>query len=373
MSLATTTTLDRALDAAVARLLALQRPGGWWVGELESNVTMTAQHLFFLEFLRIRDYETTLRCANELLARQREDGTWAIYWGGEPNLDATIEAYTALRLAGLDADDPRLAGARRFAEEGGGIGAARVFTRIWLALFGLWPWDEIQVIPPELILLPPGSPLSVYAFACWARQTVVPLTIVMHYRPVRRLPEERLARELDLGLAPIDLGRPARRVHLRHEHLRDGQAELAAALAHMIADRRLGDVGAVLVDQPPPDPPRRVPLLPRRAPIGLQDRVDEPDDRLQPRPGSWRRRLLARLRVVQCLTHQPSVHAELPRHPLDRPDPELILPPDLLEQLHPRPRSHPPTVEPLHGRPRPARRGGEPLCLSSRGRRGWTG
>ncbi|MDQ3993750.1 MAG: squalene--hopene cyclase [Actinomycetota bacterium] len=199
MSLATTTTLDRALDAAVVRLLALQRPGGWWVGELESNVTMTAQHLFFLEFLRIRDYETTLRCANELLARQREDGTWAIYWGGEPNLDATIEAYTALRLAGLDADDPRLAGARRFAEEGGGIGAARVFTRIWLALFGLWPWDEIQVIPPELILLPPGSPLSVYAFACWARQTVVPLTIVMHYRPVRRLPKERLARELDLG------------------------------------------------------------------------------------------------------------------------------------------------------------------------------
>ena len=34
----------------------------------------------------------------------------------------------------------------------------------------------------------PWMPLSVYDFACWARQTVVPLTVVLHYRPVRNLP-----------------------------------------------------------------------------------------------------------------------------------------------------------------------------------------
>ena len=33
---------------------------------------------------------------------------------------------------------PQLAEARRFCEERGGIGGARVFTRIWLALFGVW-------------------------------------------------------------------------------------------------------------------------------------------------------------------------------------------------------------------------------------------
>ena len=37
------------------------------------------------------------------------------------------------------------------------------------------------------------------------------------------------------------------------------------------------------------------------------------------RARGWRR-LLGRHRVVQRLAHQPSVHAELPRHPLDRPD-----------------------------------------------------
>jgi squalene-hopene/tetraprenyl-beta-curcumene cyclase len=202
MSTPATSELDRMLNRSVRRLLSLQRPDGWWVGELESNVTMTAQHLLLLEFLGLRDEETTRRCANELLARRRPDGLWAIYWGGEPDLAATLESYTALRLAGLDADDERLAPARRFCEERGGIGGARVFTRIWLALFGLWPWDEIPQLPPELILLRPSLPFSVYDFACWARQTVVPLTVVLHYRPVRNLPPERACHELNLGPAP---------------------------------------------------------------------------------------------------------------------------------------------------------------------------
>jgi squalene-hopene/tetraprenyl-beta-curcumene cyclase len=193
--------LDRTLDRAVRRLISLQKPDGWWVGELESNVTMTAQHLLLLEFLRLRDEDSTRRCANELLARQRPDGLWSIYWEGEPDLAATLESYAALRLAGLSADDERLAAARRFCEERGGIGGARVFTRMWLALFGLWPWDEIPQIPPELVLMRPGLPLSVYDFACWARQTVVPLTVVLHYRPVRNLPPERACHELNLGPA----------------------------------------------------------------------------------------------------------------------------------------------------------------------------
>ena len=202
MSITVGSGLDRSLDAGVERLVELQKPGGWWVGELESNVTMTAQHLLMLEFLRLRDEETTRRCANELLARQRPDGLWAIYWGGEPDLPATLESYAALRLAGLSADDERLAAARRFCEERGGIGGARVFTRIWLALFGLWPWEEIPQLPPELVFLRSGMPFSLYTFACWARQTVVPLTVVLHHRPVRNLPPERACHELNLGPVP---------------------------------------------------------------------------------------------------------------------------------------------------------------------------
>ena len=70
----------------------------------------------------------------------------------------------------------------------GGIAATRVFTRIWLALFGQWPWDDLPVMPPEMVYLPTWFPLNVYDWACWARQTIVPLTVVGSFRPVRSLP-----------------------------------------------------------------------------------------------------------------------------------------------------------------------------------------
>jgi squalene-hopene/tetraprenyl-beta-curcumene cyclase len=200
MSVASGPATDQTIERAIRRLVGLQTPGGWWVGELESNVTITAEHLFFLEFLRIRDDGTTAGIVAELLAQQRPDGLWSIYRGGEPDLNATMEAYAALRLAGLSDRAPQLAEAKRFCLEHGGIGGARVFTRIWFSLFGVWSWDDVPNLPVELALAQPWMPVSLYTFACWARQTVLPLAVVMHYRPVRRLPAARAWTELHAGL-----------------------------------------------------------------------------------------------------------------------------------------------------------------------------
>jgi squalene-hopene/tetraprenyl-beta-curcumene cyclase len=76
-----------------------------------------------------------------------------------------------------------------------------VFTRIWLAVFGLWPWEQLPVLPPEIMFLPPWAPLNIYDFGCWARQTIVPLTIVSTYRPVQPLPAAVGIDELRTGAA----------------------------------------------------------------------------------------------------------------------------------------------------------------------------
>ncbi len=173
--------LDAAVERATARLLELQHPDGYWVGELESNATMIAQHLFWHHFLGLRTRELDRKIANELLARRREDGTWSIWFEGPPDLSTTIEAYAALKLAGVEPG----AQARDYIRAHGGVSRARVFTKSFLALLGHWPWQWVARVPPELILLPPEAPFSVYAFACWARQTVVPLSVVQALRPVR--------------------------------------------------------------------------------------------------------------------------------------------------------------------------------------------
>jgi squalene-hopene/tetraprenyl-beta-curcumene cyclase len=178
---------QRALDRAVGYLTARQNPGGWWQGELETNVTMDAEDLLLREFLGIRTEEETEAAARWIRSSQRDDGTWANFLGGPADLSTTVEAYVALRLAGDKPGSGHMAVAAAWIRENGGIAAARVFTRIWLALFGEWPWDDLPVMPPELIYLPRWFPLNVYDWACWARQTIVPLTVVCSLRPVRPL------------------------------------------------------------------------------------------------------------------------------------------------------------------------------------------
>jgi squalene-hopene/tetraprenyl-beta-curcumene cyclase len=176
------------LDRAVRHLTGLQDPAGWWQGELETNVTMDAEDLLLREFLGIRTAEETEAAARWIRSQQRSDGTWANFHGGDADLSTTVEAYVALRLAGDAVEVAHMARAAAWIVSQGGIPATRVFTRVWLALFGEWPWDRLPVMPPELIYLPRWAPLNVYDWACWARQTIVPLTVVCTLRPVRPLP-----------------------------------------------------------------------------------------------------------------------------------------------------------------------------------------
>jgi squalene-hopene/tetraprenyl-beta-curcumene cyclase len=177
-----------AVAHARAHLVSRQDPAGWWKGELRTNVTMDAEDLLLRQFLGILQPQEVEEAARWIRSQQRADGTWATFQDGPGDLSTTIEAYAALRLAGDDVDAPHMRAACDFVLRAGGIEASRVFTRLWLALFGEWSWDDLPAMPPELVLLPKWVPLNVYDWGCWARQTVVPITVVATIRPVRPLP-----------------------------------------------------------------------------------------------------------------------------------------------------------------------------------------
>jgi squalene-hopene/tetraprenyl-beta-curcumene cyclase len=179
---------ERVLDRGVQLLLSLQDPEGWWKGELETNVTMDAEDMLLREFIGIREPEATARSARWIRSQQRADGTWSNFYGGPADLSTTVEAYVALRLAGDAPDAEHMRAASAYVRDAGGVQRARVFTHIWLALFGAWDWGQVPSLMPEQILLPNWFPLNVYDFACWARQTVVALSVVLAVRPVRPLP-----------------------------------------------------------------------------------------------------------------------------------------------------------------------------------------
>jgi squalene-hopene/tetraprenyl-beta-curcumene cyclase len=188
------------VERARAHLEGRQDAAGWWKGDLKTNVTMDAEDLLLRQFLGILRPDELDKTARWIRSQQRADGTWATFYGGPADLSVTVEAYTALRLAGDGLDEPHLVKAREFILAQGGLEATRVFTRIWLALFGEWAWDELPTMPPELVLLPKWAPLNPYDWGCWARQTAVAITVVATLRPVRPLPFH--VDELRTGVTP---------------------------------------------------------------------------------------------------------------------------------------------------------------------------
>jgi squalene-hopene/tetraprenyl-beta-curcumene cyclase len=175
--------LDQACRRAVDGLLAQQRPDGHWSYRLETNVCMEAEYVMLGRIIGRADPAREQRIVTRILEEQQADGGWAVYRGGPSDADCTVEAYVALRAAGVPADDPAVSAARVCISRLGGVPATRVFTRMWLACCGLHPWQPLPELPPELVLLPTRFPLSLPRFASWARATIVPLTVVLTLRP----------------------------------------------------------------------------------------------------------------------------------------------------------------------------------------------
>ena len=183
------TALDATIKRARGYLLSAQHSDGYWWGELESNATMEAEYLLLTQFLGVGDKERWLKLTNHIMSRQRDDGTWGQFYGAPGDLSTSTECYFALKLAGISPDEPFMRKAREFILSKGGVPKTRVFTKIWLALFGQWDWKGVPAMPPEIMLLPNWFPITIYDFSSWARATIVPLLILVDRKPVKPLPD----------------------------------------------------------------------------------------------------------------------------------------------------------------------------------------
>src|SRR4029453_14898252 len=99
-------------------------PGGWGWGEPESNAPIAAEHVFLITMLGIAREEDLPRLAAELRAGQLEDGGWPVWYGGGADLSIPGEAWYALRLVGVPADDPAMVRARDLVRAMGGANRA---------------------------------------------------------------------------------------------------------------------------------------------------------------------------------------------------------------------------------------------------------
>ena len=200
--------LETALKRSQAFLFSQQKPEGYWVGELMVDATLVADMIAYHHWNRKVDPVWQRKAVHHIFSMQLLDGGWNIYYGGPAEVNATVKCYLALKLAGVPVTDPRMLRAREVALNLGGVPRMNTFSKLYLALLGLFPWDYLPTIPCEVILIGKWFYVNVNEMSSWSRSMLVPLAIINHFKPTRQ-PKINLdelypegIHQRDLALAP---------------------------------------------------------------------------------------------------------------------------------------------------------------------------
>ncbi len=177
-------------------LLGSQIDDTYWTGELMIDVTLVADTVCYHHWNGKVDEVWQRKAINQILSLQLPDGGWNIYHNGPPEVNATIKAYLALKVAGVPETDPRMLRAREVALNLGGIPRMNTFSKLYLALFGLFPWKYVPTIPCEVILIGKWFHINFHEMSNWTRSMLVPLSIINHYKPTRKLKKAMSVDEL---------------------------------------------------------------------------------------------------------------------------------------------------------------------------------
>ncbi|CAE8617337.1 unnamed protein product, partial [Polarella glacialis] len=110
-----------------------------------------------------------------LLNHQQEDGGWGTHVESPSTMFGSVLNYVTLRLVGAAVDSPACIEGRKFMREHGGALYAPSWAKFWLAVLGVYEWEGIAPVPPEMWLLPHWFPLHPGRFWCHCRMVYLPM------------------------------------------------------------------------------------------------------------------------------------------------------------------------------------------------------
>lgn len=185
--------MEQRLQSGIAelteRLIRSQSAdGSWRMGFIESGTSVDAAAIMLLQTAGLNRGKLVKALAERLLAKQGSDGAWRVYPDErDGNASATAEAYYALQLAGLSANEPGLVRAKTaFAEIGGMKRINSLLAKFHLALLGCYPWPRWFPVPLALLLLPDSSPVHFFQFSGYARVHIAPMLLLADRKPKRK-------------------------------------------------------------------------------------------------------------------------------------------------------------------------------------------
>ncbi len=186
---------------ALQRLLDSQGSNGDWEGEMVWCTMILAQAVIVRTVVG-RPYtdDERARIIRHFAYYQAADGSWGMHPESPGYVFFTTLAYVALRMLGQPADMPMLVRARRWLlAQPGGVKGIPTWGKFWLAMLGLYEYQGLNSIPPELFVLPQWLPFHPRRYYCHTRLIYLGIAYLFGVRFVAPLPvslRDELRREL---------------------------------------------------------------------------------------------------------------------------------------------------------------------------------
>lgn len=150
--------LEQTLEAGVKFFECLQEDDGHWPADyggplfllpglaITAYVTKTLDQLFPTEAKR--------EVIRYLKNHQNSDGGFGLHIEGHSSMFGTSLNYVLLRLMGLLRDDPVVVSTRAWIHSHKGAIYTTSWAKFWLSVLGVYKWEGINPLPPEMWILP---------------------------------------------------------------------------------------------------------------------------------------------------------------------------------------------------------------------------
>jgi 2,3-oxidosqualene cyclase len=160
-----------ALDRGFSHLISQQRENGCWEGEMVWCTMILSQYIIVQSVTgRPLDERTRSQMIKYFRATRSPEGVWGLHPESSGYVFFTTLAYIALRLLGIPPDDPLTATARNWLHaQKGGVLAIPTWGKFWLAAIGLYKYEGVNPIPPEMFVLPKSFPFHPLRYYCHTR------------------------------------------------------------------------------------------------------------------------------------------------------------------------------------------------------------
>lgn len=179
--------LQDRIKGAISFHELLQQDDGHWPGDYGGPMFLMPGLIIALyttgDLHKVLSQHHVTEMLRYLRNHQNEDGGFGLHIEGHSTMFGTGLSYVAARILGVQADDDLAQRARAWIHSRGGATYITSWGKFWLAVLGVYSWDGMNPLPPEMWLLP-HSKLTGIGFAhpgrfwCHCRMVYLPMSYI---------------------------------------------------------------------------------------------------------------------------------------------------------------------------------------------------